>query len=151
MTSNTQVNPVNRELARRASNALRQIFPLLNGLKQPESAKMLFGEFNVVQSIDDFIQELRELGNSETKRDVIIPPIIENHSLGSFVVSVQSSPPRGEMIVNSVLHEICEDIHQLADAFSHRYCMSQDDRKSIVNQLENKCSEIYRTYGTISR
>jgi hypothetical protein len=146
MTSSTQVNPVNRELASRASNALRPIFPLLKELKQPESAKMLYGEYDVVQSIDNFIQELYEFSNSETKRDVIIPPIIKRHSLSSFVVGVQTGATYGEMIANSVLHEICESIHLLADAFSQD-CMSLDDRRSIVDQLEHKCSETYRTYG----
>jgi hypothetical protein len=153
MTSNTLVDPINRKLAMQASNALRPIFPLLKELKEPESAKMIFGEFDVVQTIGDFIQELYDFGKSETKQSVTIDRVIETHSLRSFIVHVQTFPSAtiGETTANTVLYEIYESIHQLANAFSHKYCMSQDDRKSIVNQLECKCSEICRTYGTVSR
>jgi hypothetical protein len=151
MTSNTLVNPINRGLAGQASNALRQIFSLLKELKEPESAKMIFGEFDIVQAIDNFIQELNKFDNSETKQRVTIDKVIETHSLSSFIVSVQTIPPAtgDEISANAVLNEVYESIHQLANAFSHKSCMSQDDRESIVNQLVNKCSEICCTYSTL--
>ncbi|MDR0336001.1 MAG: hypothetical protein LBI18_02825 [Planctomycetaceae bacterium] len=135
MASNTRVNSINRRLAGQASNALRLIFLLLKEWKEPESAKMMFGEFDVVQAIDDFIQELCEFSNSETKQNITVNTIIESHSLGSFTVGVQTIPPAtiGEITANSVLHEVHEFIYQLAIVFSHKSCISQNDRESIVN------------------